>query len=165
MTHNAKRGFYKMIDTLWNLWTATEIKIGCLFSVLWLCFNQLVGGVDAQINALCILVCFDIITGIWASFKTHTFASSIATHGLYKKAVMFLIIGLGVLLDTAMNTHMIRTMFIGAFAIVEAMSIIENIDKLGYSRYIPQFIRGALAQIAHEKHIDKLDSVKADKED
>ncbi len=80
-----------------------------------------------------------------------------------KKSVMFLIIGLGVLLDTAMNTHMIRTMFIGAFAIVEAMSIVENIDKLGYGRYIPQFIRGALAQIAHEKHVDKLEKDNDDK--
>lgn len=48
-----KRGtLHKMINTLWNLWTATEVKIGCLFSIAWLCFNQLVGGVDEQINAL-----------------------------------------------------------------------------------------------------------------
>lgn len=27
-----KRGvLHKMILTLWNLWTATEVKIGCLF--------------------------------------------------------------------------------------------------------------------------------------
>lgn len=149
-----------MMSIIWNLWTATEVKIGCVFSILWLCFNQLVGGVDDQINALCLLVFFDIITGIWASFKTHTFASSIATHGLYKKATMFLIIGLGVLLDSAMNTHMIRTLFIGAFAIVEAMSLIENVDRAGYGEHIPSFIRGTLAQIAHEKHIDKVEGVK-----
>ena len=110
-----KRGtLHKMIITLWNLWTATEVKIGCLFSIAWLCFNQLVGGVDEQINALVALVACDILTGLWASFKLHAFASSIATHGLYKKAAMFLIIGLGVLLDTAMHTHMVRTLFIGA---------------------------------------------------
>lgn len=153
-----KRGtLHKMMDTLWNLWTATEIKIGCLFSIAWLCFNQLVGGVDEQINALVVLVACDIITGLWASFKLHAFASSIATHGLYKKAAMFLIIGLGVLLDSAMNTHMVRTLFIGAFAVVEALSIVENIDRVGYGQYIPSFIRGALAQIAKEKKVDKLD--------
>lgn len=154
-----KRGtLHKMINTLWNLWTATEVKIGCLFSIAWLCFNQLVGGgVDAQISALVVLVTCDIITGIWASFKLHAFASSIATHGLYKKAAMFLIIGLGVLLDSAMNTHMVRTLFIGAFAIVEALSIVENIDRIGYGQYIPSFIRGALAQIAKEKKVDRLD--------
>ena len=153
-----KRGtLHKMINTVWNLWTATEVKIGCLFSIAWLCFNQLVGGVDEQINALVALVACDILTGLWASFKLHAFASSIATHGLYKKAVMFLIIGLGVLLDSAMHTHMVRTLFIGAFAIVEALSIVENIDRVGYGQYIPSFIRGALAQIAHEKKVDKLD--------
>ena len=141
----------------WYLWTETEVKIGCLFSVGWLCFNQLVGGVDEQINALVVLVACDILTGLLASFKLHAFASSIATHGLYKKAAMFLIIGLGVLLDSAMNTHMVRTLFIGAFAIVEVLSIVENIDRVGYGQYIPSFIRGTLAQIAHEKKVDKLD--------
>lgn len=151
-----KRGtLHKMINTVWNLWTATEIKIGCLFSILWLAFNTLVGGVDDQIQALVILVSLDILTGMVASCKSHSFASSVATRGLCKKAVMFLIIGLGVLLDGAMHTHMVRTMFIGAYAIIEAMSIVENIDKLGYGHYIPNFIRNALAQIAREKHVDK----------
>lgn len=153
-----KRGkLNKMMLTLWNLWTATEVKIGCLFSIAWLCFNQLVGGVDEQINALVALVACDIFTGLWASFKLHAFTSSIATRGLFKKAAMFLIIGLGVLLDTAMHTQMIRTMFIGAFAIVEALSIVENVDRIGYGHYIPSFIRGALAQIAKEKKVEKLD--------
>ena len=128
-----KRGsLTNMINTIWNLWTATEVKIGCLFSILWLAFNTLVGGVDDQIQALVILVSLDILTGMVASCKSHSFAS-------------------------AMHTHMIRTMFIGAYAIVEAMSILENIDKLGYGQYIPNFIRNALAQIAREKHVEKED--------
>ena len=53
-----------------------------------------------------------------------------------------------------MNTHMVRTLFIGAFAVVEALSIVENIDRVGYGQYIPSFIRGALAQIAREKHVE-----------
>lgn len=152
-----KRGkLHKMISTLWNLWTPIEIKLGVLFSFLWLCVNHIVGGFDKQITALCLLVAFDIITGIWVSFKTGTFASSIATHGLWKKAIMFLIIGLGVLLDTAMNAHTVRTLFIGAFATVEALSIVENVDRAGYGQYIPVYLRNALAQIAHEKKADKL---------
>ena len=53
-----------------------------------------------------------------------------------------------------MHTHMVRTLFIGAFAIVEALSIVENIDRAGYGQYIPSFIRGAIAQISHEKKVD-----------
>ena len=81
--------------------------------------------------------------------------ASIATRGIYKKAAMFLVVGLGVLLDSAMHTNMIRTLFIGAFAIIEAMSIVENIDKAGFGAYIPHFLRNTLAQIAREKHIDE----------
>lgn len=143
----------KMIQIIWNLWTATEIKVGVIFSFLWLCLEQLVGGFDEQITALTILVGVDIFTGIYASFKTHVFMSSIATKGLWKKAVMYLIIGLGVLLDLAMNTHMIRTLFIGAFAVIEALSIVENIDKMGYGEYIPLYLRNCLAQIAREKKV------------
>ena len=151
-----KRGkAHNMFTVIWNLWTATEIKVGVLFSILWLCFDTLVGGFAEQINALCILVSLDIFTGVWASFHLHSFMSSIASKGLFKKATMFLIIGLGVLLDTAMHTTMIRTLFISAFSIVEVLSIIENIDKLGYGQYIPVFIRDCLAQIAKEKKVTK----------
>lgn len=151
-----KRGkVHNMFTVIWNLWAATEIKVGVLFSILWLCFDTLVGGFDEQINALCILVSLDIFTGVWASFHLHSFMSSIASKGLFKKATMFLIIGLGVLLDTAMHTTMIRTLFISAFSIVEVLSIIENMDKLGYGQYIPVFIRDCLAQIAKEKKVTK----------
>ena len=146
----------KMLYTLSTLWTPLEIKLGALFSFLWLCVDHVVGGFDEQITALCLLVTLDIITGIWVSFKTGTFASSIATHGLWKKALMFLIIGLGVLLDTAMDAHTVRTLFIGAFAVIEALSIVENVDRAGYGQYIPVYLRNALAQIAHEKKADKL---------
>lgn len=151
-----KEKLNNMIQTLSHLWTSTELKVGVLFSFLWLWFDKMIGGFDDQITALVILTALDIFTGIWASFKTQTFLSSIATRGMWKKAVMFLIIGLGVLLDTAMNTHMVRTMFIGAFAVIEALSLVENIDRMGYGKYIPEFLRNCLAQIAKEKKVDKI---------
>lgn len=142
------------LTTLHNLWTATELKIAIIFSFCWVCIDKLVGGFDGQMTALVILVALDILTGIAASFKTHSFMSSIATKGLYKKAVMFIIIGLGVLLDAAFNSHTVRTLFISAFAVIEALSIVENTDRLGYGAYIPDFLRRWLAQIAVEKKIE-----------
>lgn len=47
---------------------------------------------------------------------------------------------------------MFRGMFISGFAIMEAMSIIENIDRMGYGFIIPYFIRNKLRQIADEKY-------------
>ncbi|NJE35652.1 holin, partial [Megasphaera sp. SW808] len=145
----------KMMTMLWNLWTSTEIKVGVLFSFLWLVLEHIVGGFDEQITALVILTSLDILTGFVGAFKTHSFMSSIATRGLFKKAAMILVVGLGVLLDAAMHTHMVRTMFIGGFAIIEALSIVENIDKMGYGQYIPEFLRRCLAQIATEKRVIK----------
>lgn len=146
-----------MWEIIWNIWTPLEIKIGVLFSFIWLGFCTIVGGFDDQIVALVVLVTLDIVSGIIGALKTQTFLSSIATKGLWKKAVMFLIIGLGVLLDTAMHTQTIRTLFIGAFAIIEVMSIVENVDKMGYGNYIPEYLRNCLAQIAKEKRIDKIE--------
>lgn len=148
-----KRKLNMTLQTLWDLWTATEIKLAVFFSFLCVCLDTLVGGFDGQIGALVALVALDILTGFVASFKTHSFMSSIATKGLYKKATMFLIIGLGVLLDNAFNAHMVRTFFISAFAIIEALSIVENTDRLGYGEYIPEFLRRWLAQIAVEKKV------------
>ena len=145
----------KMMTTLWNLWTATEIKVAVFFSTLLVFLESMVGGFDDQITALVMLTSLDIITGLIGSFKTQTFMSSIATRGLFKKATMFLVVGLGVLLDMAMHAHMVRTMFISGFAIIEALSIVENIDKMGYGQYIPEFLRRCLAQIATEKRVIK----------
>lgn len=59
------------------------------------------------------------------------------------------------LLDMAMKVDMFRGMVISAFAIIEAMSLVENIDRMGYGEHIPEFIRVKLRQIADERHITK----------
>ena len=148
-----------ILHTFWNLWTATETKVAVFFGFLWVCFSALVGGIDTHITGLVILVALDVITGVTSSFKTHSFQSHIMTHGLFKKAAMFLIIGLGVALDMAMGGHTVRTFFISAFAVVETLSIVENIDKLGYGQYIPDFMRRWLAQITVEKKVEDINHV------
>lgn len=145
------------------LWTGTEIKLGAIWGFIYVAFSVLVGGVDASITALVTLVILDIVSGFIAAFKTHSFASSIATKGIYKKAVMFFIIGFGVILDNAMCTHMVRGLFISAFSIIEAISIVENTDRMGYGEYIPDFIRNWLVQISKEKKVSSTDDIKVNK--
>lgn len=138
-----------------NLWSKGELILGFLFGF----FVVMVGGMDTQIVALCALTAVDFITGVLASFRLHAFASSIATKGITKKAVMFLVIGLGVLLDSAMGTrNMVRTMFISAYSIIEALSIIENIDKSGWGDIIPVWLRGCLAQVSKRQGIATLEN-------
>lgn len=46
-----------------------------------------------------------------------------------------------------MGTHVLRQMAICAYALNEAGSIIENIDRSGWGEHIPAFIRNALARL------------------
>jgi len=48
-----------------------------------------------------------------------------------------------------------RDMVIAGFALIECMSLIENIDRMGFGYIIPAFLRTKLKQIADEKDINK----------
>jgi toxin secretion/phage lysis holin len=142
-----------LINYIQGLWSKTELLIGAVFGFLWTFCVSAIGGIDGQIQALCTLVALDYATGVFAGYKTHTLSSQIAYHGLLKKCLMFAVIGVGVLIDNAMATHTVRTFFVSAYAIIEAMSMAENIDRAGYGDIIPSWLRGALQQVARSKQI------------
>jgi toxin secretion/phage lysis holin len=142
-----------IINYIQGLWSKTELIIGAVFGFLWTFCVSVIGGIDGQIQALCALVALDYATGVFAGYKTHSLSSQIAYHGLLKKCLMFGVIGIGVLIDMAMDTHTVRTFFISAYAIIEAMSLAENIDRAGYGDIIPSWLRGALQQVARSKQI------------
>lgn len=143
-----------MINNIYTyLWSKTELLIGAVFGFLWTFCANAVGGVDNQIQALVVLVALDYSTGVFAGYKTHSLSSQIAYKGVLKKCLMFGVIGVGVLIDNAMATHTVRTFFISAYAIIEAMSMAENIDRAGYGDIIPSWLRGALQQVARSKQI------------
>jgi len=140
-------------DHLRNLWTLTEIKLGAAFGVLWAFLDKALGGIDEPIEALALLMALDILTGLAAGWKSHSLRSLIGTKGLFKKAGIFVCILIGFLLDTAMNLDVFRDMLIAGFALIEGMSLIENIDRMGYGYIIPAFLREKLKQIADEKKL------------
>ena len=84
-------------------------------------------------------------------------SSKVGSKGIIKKAGIFVCIMFAYLLDTAMATHMFRGIVISGFAIIEAMSLIENIDRMGYGFIIPDFLRNKLSQIADEKKLKEVD--------
>ncbi|WP_407074199.1 phage holin family protein [Selenomonas noxia] len=117
------------------------------------CFDKAVGGIDASIEALAVLMCLDVITGVAVGLKQHRLSSAIGSRGLFKKAGIFVCILIGFLLDTAMSLDLFRDMVIAGFALIEGLSLVENIDRLGYGYIIPAFLRTKLKQIADEKNI------------
>lgn len=106
-----------------------------------------VGGMDKMIYALIALMILDYATGIIAACRTGQWDSSTGFVGLAKKAVILGVVALCNTVDTAMDTHTLRQMAICAYALNEAGSIVENIDRAGWGEHIPAFIRNALARL------------------
>ena len=97
--------------------------------------------------ALTALMIADYITGIIAACRTGKWDSSTGFIGLAKKGVILAVIALCNTVDTAMGTHALRQMAICAYALNEAGSIVENIDRAGWGKHIPAFIRNSLARL------------------
>ena len=136
-----------------NLYTASELRIMAVASAFGAFFSVAVGGTDQQITSLIYLVIVDYVTGLLAAWKTETLGSAKGFKGILKKVAIFAAIALCNTVDRAMAINTLRAMAIFGFAGVEAVSIIENIDRMGYGAYIPQFIRDRLGQIRQEKEI------------
>lgn len=116
-------------------------------AALGLFISVAIGGFDDMIYALMALMAIDYITGTIAACKTGHWDSSTGFTGLLRKAVIMAVVALAHTLDTAMGTETARQMAICAYAVNEAGSIIENIDKCGWGEYIPSFIRSALERL------------------
>ena len=127
--------------------TGAEQYLMAIGAAIGLGISIAVGGMDKMIYALIALMILDYITGIIAACRTGKWDSSTGFIGLAKKAVILGVVALCNTVDIAMNTHALRQMAICAYALNEAGSIIENIDRAGWGEHIPAFIRNALARL------------------
>ena len=127
--------------------TGAEQYLMAIGAVIGLGITIAVGGMDKMIYALIALMILDYATGIIAACRTGQWDSSTGFVGLAKKAVILGVVALCNTVDTAMDTHTLRQMAICAYALNEAGSIVENIDRAGWGEHIPAFIRNALARL------------------
>ena len=136
--------------------TGAEQYLMSIGAIIGLFFSIAIGGMDKMIYALIALCIVDYITGMFTAFKTGQWDSSTGFRGILKKFVIFAVVALCNTIDTAMNMHILRQMAICAYALNEAGSIIENIDRAGYGKYIPAVIRNALARLTEQAEDRKL---------
>lgn len=133
-------------------YTQIELRIMALFSAIGAAFSFLVGGVDQLVTALLVFVVIDYVTGLIAAWKTVALDSKKGFEGIKRKIVMLLIVILAHWLDEGLfGVSTCRSMVIFAYLGNEGLSIIENLDRMGYGKYIPAFIREKLAQLRNEK--------------
>lgn len=130
--------------------TGAEQYLMAIGAAAGLVLSVAVGGFDEMIYALIALMVSDYITGIIAACRTGKWDSSVGFIGLAKKGVILAVIALCNTVDTAMGTHAFRQAAICAYALNEAGSIIENIDRAGWGEYIPSFIRNALERLQEQ---------------
>ena len=136
--------------------TGAEQYLMSIGAVIGLVFSVSIGGMDSMIYALIALSIVDYITGMFTAFKTGQWDSSTGFRGILKKFVIFAVVALCNCIDTAMGMHILRQMAICAYALNEAGSIIENVDRAGYGQYIPDIIRNALARLTEKAEEGKL---------
>jgi len=137
-------------------YTQTELRVMALFSAIGAVFSWLVGGMDAPIKALLVLICIDYATGMIAAWKTGTLSSQRSFSGIKRKIVILAVVAFASLLDTSMSlNHIFRSMAVFGYAAMEGLSIIENVDRMGYGEYIPQYIKEKLIQLRDEKGCSK----------
>ncbi len=136
--------------------TGAEQYLMSIGAVIGLVFSVSIGGMDSMIYALIALCIVDYVTGMFTAFKTGQWDSSTGFRGILKKFVIFAVVALCNCIDTAMNMHILRQMAICAYALNEAGSIIENVDRAGYGQYIPDVIRNALARLTEKAEEGKL---------
>ena len=133
-------------------YTQIELRIMAVFSAIGAAFSFLVGGVDKLISALLVFVALDYVTGLLAAWKTSTLDSKKGFEGIKRKVVMLLIVIMAHWIDTCLfGVSTFRSMVIFAYLGNEGLSILENLDRMGYGEYIPSFIRDKLAQLRAEK--------------
>ena len=124
----------------WNVIQAVFAAVGG-----WL--GYFLGGCDGLLYALIAFVVIDYITGVMCAIYDKNLSSSIGFKGICKKVLIFLMVGIGHILDTKVigTGSVLRTAFIFFYISDEGISLIENAAHLGLP--IPNKLKEVLEQL------------------
>ena len=133
----------------WNIIQAGFTVVGG-----WL--GYFIGGWDGLIYALVAFVVLDYITGVMCAVTDKRLSSSIGAKGLLRKCCIFIMVGIGHLLDLQIfgEAGVLRTAIIFFYMSNEGISLTENAAHLGLP--IPEKLRLVLKQL-HEKSEEEKD--------
>ncbi len=99
------------------------------------------GGFDGFLYALVAFVIIDYITGLMAAFIEKKLSSSIGSKGIFKKVLIFILVGIGHIIDLHIikNGSAVRTAVFFFYLSNEVLSIIENATRIGLP--VPEQLR------------------------
>lgn len=121
--------------------------INTTIAVIGTTLTYLIGGWDATLKILAVLITVDYITGLMKAYKDKNLASDVGFNGLIKKAAIFLVVILAHQLDLAIqgDSPVFRTMTCYFYMANEGISVTENIALLGVP--LPGGITDALKKL------------------
>ena len=105
------------------------------------------GGCDGLLIALVVFAVVDYITGVMCAVSDRKLSSEVGFRGICRKVLIFLLVGVGHIIDTAVigNGSVLRTAVIFFYLSNEGVSLLENAAYLGLP--IPQKLKEVLAQL------------------
>jgi len=105
------------------------------------------GGCDGLLYALIAFVAIDYITGVLCTIADHSLSSEVGFKGIARKVLIFLLVGIGHILDTQVigNGSVLRTAVIFFYISNEGVSLVENAAHLGLP--IPEKLKDVLEQL------------------
>ena len=105
------------------------------------------GGCDGLIYTLLAFVVLDYVTGIMCAIVDKKLSSEIGFKGIFKKVLIFVLVGVGHLLDVQVlgEVGILRTAVIFFYLSNEGVSLIENAAHLGLP--IPEKLKAVLEQL------------------
>jgi toxin secretion/phage lysis holin len=115
----------------------------------------LLGGADALLFTLVAFVAADYVSGVMHAIVSRSLNSGIGARGIFKKVLMFVLVGAAHLLDQLIteNSGVLRTAVIFFFLSNEGVSLLENAAALGLP--VPRKLRDTLAGLNREAGEDE----------
>ncbi len=104
-------------------------------------------GCDGLLYALVLFVVVDYITGVMCAANDHKLSSEVGFRGICRKVLIFLLVGIGHVLDTQIigTGSVLRTAVIFFYLSNEGVSLLENAGHLGLP--IPEKLKVVLEQL------------------
>lgn len=129
-----------------EIWNGVQVALTALGGFL----GWFLGGFDGFLYALVALTIADYITGVMCAIVDKKLSSEIGFRGIFKKVLIFVLVGIGHMIDTNLigEGSVLRTAIIFFYCSNEGISMLENAGRLGLP--IPEQLKDILVQL-HNK--------------
>ncbi|WP_313628714.1 phage holin family protein [Enterococcus italicus] len=129
-----------------EIWNGVQVALTALGGFL----GWFLGGFDGFLYALVALMVADYITGVMCAIVDKKLSSEIGFRGIFKKVLIFVLVGIGHMIDTNLigEGSVLRTAIIFFYCSNEGISMLENAGRLGLP--IPEKLKDILVQL-HNK--------------